>query len=113
MRRTTTLTIFLVLIATAISFAADIPDRPEKLKFPELTFDVPDADSLRFELADGTPVYAKQDTSSPPARRASRPSPARPGAPAVPESAPLRSSTKSSTSWPPISAPTSATSMAR
>jgi predicted Zn-dependent peptidase len=65
MRRTTTLTIFLVLIAAATSFAANIPDRPEKLKFPELTFDVPDADSLRFELADGTPVYAKQDKQFP------------------------------------------------
>jgi predicted Zn-dependent peptidase len=59
-----TLTV-LVLVAAVITFAAEIPDRPEKLKFPELTFDVPDADSLRFELADGTPVYAKQDTQFP------------------------------------------------
>jgi predicted Zn-dependent peptidase len=65
MRRTTTLTIFLVLIAATTGFTADIPDRPEKLKYPELTFDVPDADSLRFELDDGTPVYAKQDTQFP------------------------------------------------
>jgi predicted Zn-dependent peptidase len=65
MRRTTTLTIFLVLIAATATYAADIPDRPEKLKYPELTFDVPDADSLRFELQDGTPVYAKQDTQFP------------------------------------------------
>ena len=56
MRRTTTLTILLVLTATMTTLAAEIPDRPEKLKFPELTFDVPDADSLRFELEDGTPV---------------------------------------------------------
>ncbi len=65
MRRTTNLLTFLVLIAAATAFAADIPDRPEKLKFPELTFDVPDAGSLRFELADGTPVYAKQDKQFP------------------------------------------------
>jgi zinc protease len=65
MRRTTALTIFLVLIAASTTFAGDIPKRPEKLKFPELTFDVPDADSLRFELADGTPVYAKQDKQFP------------------------------------------------
>jgi zinc protease len=65
MRRATTLTVFLVLIAATAAFAADIPDRPEKLKFPELTFDVPDANSLRFELEDGTPVYAKQDTQFP------------------------------------------------
>ena len=55
MRRATTLTVFLALIVATAAFAAEIPDRPEKLKFPELTFDVPDADTLRFELADGTP----------------------------------------------------------
>jgi len=65
MRRTATLTVLCVLIAATTSIAADIPDRPEKLKFPELTFDVPDADSLRFELVDGTPVYAKQDKQFP------------------------------------------------
>ena len=65
MRRATTLIVFLALIATAAAFAADIPDRPEKLEFPELTFDVPDADSLRFELEDGTPVFAKQDKQFP------------------------------------------------
>ncbi len=47
------------------SLAADIPDRPEKLAYPDLTFDVPDADALRFELTDGTPVYAKQDSQFP------------------------------------------------
>ena len=65
MRRTNTLTMFLVLVAAATTFAAEIPDRPEKLQYPELTFDVPNADSLRFELADGTPVYAKQDKQFP------------------------------------------------
>jgi predicted Zn-dependent peptidase len=52
-------------VATATVSAADIPDRPEKLVYPELTFEVPDADSLRFELADGTPVYAKKDSQFP------------------------------------------------
>jgi len=65
MRRTTILIVLFVMGAAAATFAADIPDRPEKLKFPELTFDVPDADSLRFELEDGTPVYAKQDKQFP------------------------------------------------
>jgi len=65
MRQATTLIVLLVLIAATTAFAADIPDRPEELKYPELTFDVPDADSLRFELEDGTPVYAKQDTQFP------------------------------------------------
>lgn len=63
--RRTTLTTVLVLFATTTTFAAEIPDRPEKLMFPELTFEIPDADSLRFELADGTPVYAKQDKQFP------------------------------------------------
>jgi zinc protease len=65
MRRTTILTAVFVLMAAATSFAADIPDRPEKLTYPELTFNVPDADALRFELSDGTPVYAKQDKQFP------------------------------------------------
>ncbi len=65
MRRTTNVTLFLALIVATFSFAADIPDRPEKLQYPELTFDVPDADALRFELADGTPVYAKRDSQFP------------------------------------------------
>jgi len=65
MRRATILVVFLALIATATGFTADIPDRPEKLTFPELTFEVPDADALRFELEDGTPVYAKQDKQFP------------------------------------------------
>jgi predicted Zn-dependent peptidase len=65
MRRATTLAVFLVLIAATAAFTADIPDRPEKLKYPELSFEVPDADSLRFDLKDGTPVYAKQDTQFP------------------------------------------------
>ncbi len=54
-----------LMVAAATVSAADIPDRPEKLVYPELTFEVPDADSLRFELADGTPVYAKQDSQFP------------------------------------------------
>jgi predicted Zn-dependent peptidase len=65
MRQSTLITVILVFFAAVTVSAADIPDRPEKLKYPDLTFDVPDAESLRFELADGTPVYAKQDTQFP------------------------------------------------
>jgi predicted Zn-dependent peptidase len=65
MRRATIATVVFALLAAATLTAADIPDRPEKLVYPELTFDVPDADSLRFELADGTPVYSKQDSQFP------------------------------------------------
>jgi len=54
-----------LMVAAATVSATDIPDRPEKLVYPDLTFEVPDADSLRFELADGTPVYAKQDSEFP------------------------------------------------
>jgi len=56
--------VYLIIAAATVS-AADIPDRPEKLVFPDLTFDMPDADSLRFELVDGTPVYAKKDSQFP------------------------------------------------
>jgi predicted Zn-dependent peptidase len=55
----------LVLAAATLATAADIPDRPEKLEFPPLSFEVPDADALRFELSDGTPVYALPDRSFP------------------------------------------------
>ncbi len=55
----------LLVAASTAAFGAEIPKRPEELVFPDLTFDVPDADALRFELADGTPVYAKQDKEFP------------------------------------------------
>jgi len=60
-----TVVLLALTVAAATVSAAEIPDRPEKLVFTDLTFDVPDADSLRFELADGTPVYAKQDSQFP------------------------------------------------
>ena len=55
----------LLLVTAAAASAGEIPNRPEQLTFPDLMFDVPDADALRFELADGTPVYAKRDTQFP------------------------------------------------
>ncbi|MCP4895483.1 MAG: insulinase family protein [bacterium] len=54
----------LLLLVASVSFA-EIPSRPEQLSFPELSFDMPDAQSLRFELANGIPVYAKSDTQLP------------------------------------------------
>ena len=60
-----TVVVLALTVAAATVAAADIPDRPEKLVFPDLTFEVPDADSLRFELADGTPVYAMKDSDFP------------------------------------------------
>ncbi len=66
MRRAINTTVCLLLVVTAaVASAGEIPNRPEQLKFPDLTFDVPDADALRFELTDGTPVYAKRDTQFP------------------------------------------------
>jgi predicted Zn-dependent peptidase len=55
----------LLLAAVSTASGAEIPKRPEELVFPDLKFEVPDADALRFELSDGTPVYAKQDTEFP------------------------------------------------
>ncbi len=98
--------------------------------FPELTFDVPDADSLRFELADGTPVYAKQDNQFPLVNITVYFRGGRYLVPAGKEglaaitgdglahrrrrrTAPPRNSTRSSTFSPPTSAPTSATSPVR
>jgi len=66
MRRTMISTACLLfLVAASTASGAEIPKRPEELVFSDLTFDVPDADALRFELADGTPVYAKQDKEFP------------------------------------------------
>ncbi len=54
------------LFAVTASFAAaEIPARPESLQFPDLGFEVPDAESMRYELESGTPVYALPDTTFP------------------------------------------------
>jgi predicted Zn-dependent peptidase len=52
-------------MCAGIVLAGDVVDRPEKLKFKELTFDVPSPDSLRFELSNGTPVYLMEDHQLP------------------------------------------------
>ncbi len=55
----------LCTLGAGLAGAADVVDRPEKLKFDPLTFDVPSADDLRFELSNGTPVYLKEDHQLP------------------------------------------------
>jgi predicted Zn-dependent peptidase len=64
-RKTILTTLALLLAATLAVASSEIPDRPEKLAFPDLTFEIPSAEGLRFELADGTPVYAKKDSDFP------------------------------------------------
>lgn len=57
-----------IVLWTAIAgFAAasEIPGRPEKIDFPDLTFEVPDAEAMRFELPNGTPVYLQEDHQLP------------------------------------------------
>jgi zinc protease len=63
MRIITVLPLLLSLAATGV--AGDIPERPEGLTFPELTYELPPVDELRFELANGTPVYALPDRQLP------------------------------------------------
>jgi len=54
-----------LLLAVATAGAGEIPDRPEKLEFAGLTYDVPDADGIRIELANGIPAYIKADRQLP------------------------------------------------
>jgi len=63
----TTLLIAFVLVAGAAGLvqAGDIVARPENLTFPDLSFEVPDGNAMRFELANGTPVYIIEDHQLP------------------------------------------------
>jgi zinc protease len=44
---------------------SDLPDHPDKLKYPPLRFEVPDAAKLRMTLSTGTPAYLIEDASLP------------------------------------------------
>jgi predicted Zn-dependent peptidase len=57
--------IICAVAAVAAAAAGEIPPRPEGLVFGPLEFRIPDADGLRFELANGTPVYALRDDQFP------------------------------------------------
>jgi predicted Zn-dependent peptidase len=54
-----------LLLGAGLLPAQDIPDHPEKLKYPPLKFEVPDAASLRTVLSTGTPAYLIEDPSLP------------------------------------------------
>jgi predicted Zn-dependent peptidase len=45
--------------------AQEIPDHPDKLKYPPLKFEVPDAAKIRTTLSTGTPAYLMEDPSLP------------------------------------------------
>ena len=63
-----TLTFFICVLALAnLAAAADteIPNRPEELVYGTVDWEIPDAESIRFELANGTPVYALRDSQFP------------------------------------------------
>ena len=50
-------TIFLVFAVNALGFAAGIPDRPEKLKFPKLKYEPPKGSDYRVELKSGPVAF--------------------------------------------------------
>lgn len=49
----------------ASSIAAELPTNPRELKYSELKFSIPKADSLRFKLKTGQTVYIAEDHSLP------------------------------------------------
>jgi zinc protease len=55
----------LVALAPFVLSAAPIPDRPEKLKFPELDFQPPDAAQFRVQLKAGPVAYVIPDRELP------------------------------------------------
>jgi len=55
----------LLLSLATMAVAGEIPERPAELTFSELTYELPAVDELRFELADGTPVYALPERQLP------------------------------------------------
>ena len=52
-------------LAALSAFAADIPDRPEKLTFPPLTFEPPNAAQFRVALKAGPVAYVVPDRTLP------------------------------------------------
>ena len=55
----------LALVLAIPAGAQDIPEHPDKLKYPALQFDVPDAAKLRMTLPSGAPAYLVEDAALP------------------------------------------------
>ncbi len=55
----------IVLASTAAGVAGEIPPRPEQLTFSPLTFNVPDAATMRVRLANGVTAYVAEDKMLP------------------------------------------------
>lgn len=64
MRRQHLVLALCVLVVAAVA-SAQIPDRPEKLAYPGLTWNVPNPAPLRAVLANGVPVYISEDRMLP------------------------------------------------
>jgi zinc protease len=54
-----------LLLALALLCSQDLPPTPDGLKFPPLTFEVPDAASMRVVLKGGVPAYLVEDPTLP------------------------------------------------
>ncbi|HLY10728.1 MAG TPA: pitrilysin family protein, partial [Planctomycetota bacterium] len=54
-----------LLVGSALLPAQEIPEHPDKLKYPPLQFEVPDAAAMRTTLSTGTPAYLIEDPSLP------------------------------------------------
>ena len=64
MRRTIIATLCVLALGLTAA-ASEIPPRPEQLTFPPLSFQPPDPGTMRFELGNGIPVYARKDAALP------------------------------------------------
>jgi len=57
--------VFLLAAGAAAIPAQDIPEHPDRLKYPALKFEVPDAAAMRTTLSTGTPAYLIEDAALP------------------------------------------------
>jgi predicted Zn-dependent peptidase len=55
----------IALLVLALAVPQDVPRHPDELKYPRLTFEVPDASSMRVVLKGGVPAYLIEDPALP------------------------------------------------